>query len=205
MTGSSFVASRSLSVGTRSMETSALPTASTHGGAIVARTGPASAVKVTRRRPSVRRLELRDLREARPAERLGDQERDHAAVAGAAAGAEEQDVAAEPLRAGGDQRGRRGRREVEVRAGLDAGGALEAERLQRLEERVGLAAGDGERREARLEAAPRARVAQAQRELQRGLVEDVQDAADVAGLGSAGAPSGPPPAARAQSAGRSAS
>ena len=151
----------------------------------VARTGPSSAAKVTRRRPSSGRLELGDLGQARAAQSLrrrgtgtvppspGPLRAPRSRTSPPSSLARRRRPA-QPSRAGAKSRSAAAPARV-------ARAALVAERLQRPEERVGLAAGDGERREARLESVRGARVAQAQRELQRGLVEDVEDAADVAG------------------------
>ena len=156
----------------------------------MARTGPSSAVKVTRSRPSsVGSTSVTPATQGRPsasAARNGTVP----LPPGPPRSPSSRTSPPSRSRAGGDERCRRGRREVEsaVRDGIAEvhASGLEPQRLQGGQERAGLAASDGERREARLEAERRARVAYTERELQRGLVEHAEHAAHVAGgLGAA--------------------
>ena len=128
-------------------------------------------------------LDLEHLRQARPPQRLGDQEGNGAAVSGAAAAAEHHEVGVIhlPHEAGDDGCGDGGG-EVQGGLWLHAGRPVVAQREQRLQVRLGLPAAHGERAETRRRSAFRARVGQAQRHLQGALVEAVEDAAHVAGL-----------------------
>ena len=172
-------ARRSRSVGTRRWETSALPTASTQGGATVRRRRPSAVAQVTRRRPPSTGAISVTWVSGGPAQLLGDEEGDRAAVGRSAAAAEQQDVAAvDAACVGGEQGRRRLRGVVELRPGLYPRRSFVAEREKGGEEGVGLAAADGER--ADLDVAGTGRVAETKRELQGALVEAVEHAADVA-------------------------